>query len=78
MFTWSFQRTLLEKLWSGIPHLFKNFSQFVVIHKDFGVVNEADVFLHFPRLYYDQFYQRKLGHSEGQTWPKFTWRAQAF
>ena len=31
------------------PHLFKNFSQFVVIHtvKDFGIVNKAeiDVFL---------------------------------
>ena len=28
-------------------HLFKNFSQFVVIHtvKGFGVVNKADVFL---------------------------------
>ena len=34
---------------SGIPHLFKNFPQFVVIHtvKGFGIVNkvEIDVFL---------------------------------
>ena len=30
-------------------HLFQNFPQFVVIHtvKDFGVVNNADVFLEF-------------------------------
>ena len=39
------------------PHLFKNFSQFVVIHtvKDFSVVNEAevDVFLEFLCFFYD-------------------------
>ena len=38
-------------------HLFKNFSQFVVIHtlKGLGVVNEAevDVFLEFPYLLCD-------------------------
>ena len=38
-------------------HLFKNFSQFVVIHtvKAFGVVNEAelDVLLEFPCFFYD-------------------------
>ena len=36
-------------------HLFKNFSQFVVIHKDFNVVNEmeVDVFLEFPCSFYD-------------------------
>ena len=38
-------------------HLFKNVSQFVVIHtvKDFSVVNkvEVDVFLEFPCFFYD-------------------------
>ena len=38
-------------------HLFKNFSQFVVIHtvKVFHVVDEAevDVFLEFPRFFYN-------------------------
>ena len=38
-------------------HLFKNFSQFVVLHtvKDFGIVNktEVDVFLEFCCFYYD-------------------------
>ena len=38
-------------------HLFKNFSQFVVIHtvKDFSVVNEAEVdgFLQFPCFFYE-------------------------
>ena len=34
-------------------HLFKNFPQFVVIHKAFSVVNEADVFLEFPCFFYD-------------------------
>ena len=38
-------------------HLFKNFSQFVVIHtvKDFSVVNEAEIdsFLEFPCFFYD-------------------------
>ena len=38
-------------------HLFKNFSQFVVIHtvKGLSVVNEADVnvFLEFPCFFYD-------------------------
>ena len=36
-------------------HLFKNFPQFVVIHtvEDFGVVNEADVFLEFSCFFYD-------------------------
>ena len=38
-------------------HLFKNFSQLVMIHtvKGFGVVNEAevDVFLEFPCFFYD-------------------------
>jgi len=37
-------------------HLFKYFSQFVVIHtvKGFSVVNEAeDVFLEFPCFFYD-------------------------
>ena len=38
-------------------HLFKNVSQFVVIHtvKGFRVVNEAEiyVFLEFPRNFYD-------------------------
>ena len=38
-------------------HLLKNFPQFVVIHrvKGFRVVNEAevDVFLEFPRPFYD-------------------------
>ena len=35
-------------------HLFKNFSQFVLIHtgKGFSVVNEADVFLEFPCFLY--------------------------
>ena len=36
-------------------HLFKNFSQFVVIHtvKGFSIVNEADVFLEFRCFFYD-------------------------
>ena len=38
-------------------HLFKNFSQFVVIHtvKDFSVTNKAevDVFLEFSCFFYD-------------------------
>ena len=38
-------------------HLFKNFSQFVVIYtvKDFGVINKAevDVFLEFCCFFYD-------------------------
>ena len=36
-------------------HLFKNFSQFVVIQtvKGFGIVNEADVFLEFSYFFYD-------------------------
>ena len=36
-------------------HLFKDFPQFVVIHKDFSVVNEAevDVFLKFLCFLYD-------------------------
>ena len=38
-------------------HLFKNFPQFVVIHrdKDFSIVNEAEVnvFLEFPCFFYD-------------------------
>ena len=35
--------------------LFKNFSQFVVIHtvKGFSIVNEADVFLEFSCFFYD-------------------------
>ena len=36
-------------------HLFKNFSQFVVIHtvKGFGVVNKADVFLELSCFFSD-------------------------
>ena len=36
-------------------HLFKNFSQFVVIDtvKGFGVINKADVFLEFSCFFYD-------------------------
>ena len=36
-------------------HLFKNFSQFVVIHtiKGFSVINKADVFLEFPYFLYE-------------------------
>ena len=38
-------------------HLFKNFSQFIVIHtlKGFSIVNEAevDVFLELSRFFYD-------------------------
>ena len=36
-------------------HLFKNFPQFVVIHraKGFGIVNKADVFLEFSCFFYD-------------------------
>ena len=36
-------------------HLFKNFTQFVVIHtgKGFHIVNEANVFLTFPCFLYD-------------------------
>ena len=40
-----------------LPHLYKNFPQFVVIHtvKSFSVVNEAevDVFLKFSCFFYD-------------------------
>ena len=45
-------------------HLFKKFSQFVVIHtvKGFGVVNEAevDVFLEFLCFLYDPTYVGNL------------------
>ena len=36
-------------------HLFKNFPQFVVIHKvkGFSIVNEADVLLEFSCFFYD-------------------------
>ena len=36
-------------------HIFKNFSQFVVINtaKGFSVVNEGDVFLEFSCFFYD-------------------------
>ena len=36
-------------------HLFKNFSQFVVIHtvKGFGVVNKTDVFLELSCFFHD-------------------------
>ena len=43
--------------WSGIPHLFQNFPQFIVIHavKGFGIVNKAeiDVFLEFSCFFND-------------------------
>ena len=43
--------------WYGTPNLFKNFSQFVVIHivKGFNMVNQAevDVFLEFPYFLHD-------------------------
>ena len=43
--------------WSGIPYLFQNFPQFIVIHtvKGFGIVNKAeiDVFLEFSCIYND-------------------------
>ena len=46
-----------EVRWSGIPISYKNFPQFVVIHKvkGFSIVNEAevDVFLEFPSFFYD-------------------------
>ena len=45
-------------------HLFKNFSQFVVIHtvKGFSVVNEAkvDVFLELSCFFYDPMYVGNL------------------
>ena len=34
-------------------HLFKNFPQFVVIHKSKALVNEADIFLEFSCFFYD-------------------------
>ena len=34
-------------------YLFKNFPQFVVIHKSKALVNEADVFLEFSWFFYD-------------------------
>ena len=41
----------------GYSHLFKNFSQFVVIHivKGFGIVNKAevDIFLELSCFFYD-------------------------
>ena len=44
-------------MWSGIPHLFQNFPQFIVIHtvKGFGIVNKAeiDVFLGLSCFFYD-------------------------
>ena len=41
-------------MWSGIPISLRIF-QFVVMHKGFSVVNEAevDVFLKFPCFFYD-------------------------
>ena len=45
-------------------HLFKTFSQFVVIHtvKDFNIVNEAevDVFLEFSSFFYGPVYVGNL------------------
>ena len=37
------------------PHIFKNFPQFVMIHRGFGIVNEieVDVFLEFLSFLYD-------------------------
>ena len=37
------------------PHIFKNFPQFVMIHRGFGIVNEieVDVFLEFSGFFYD-------------------------
>ena len=48
--SWPAYRFLKRQVrWSGIPHLFHNFPQFIVIHtvKGFGIVNKAeiDVFL---------------------------------
>ena len=44
-------------MWSGIPHLFKNFPQFIVIHatKGFNIVNkgEIDIFLEFSCFFND-------------------------
>ena len=34
-------------------HLLKNFPQFVLIHKDLGRVNKADVFLELSCFFYD-------------------------
>ena len=34
-------------------YLFKNFPQFVVIHKSKALVNEADIFLEFSCFFYD-------------------------
>ena len=46
------QETSIVVLYS---HVFKNFPQFVVIHKvkGFSVVNKADVFLEFACFFYD-------------------------
>ena len=44
--SWPAYRFLRRQVrWSGIPHLLKNFPQFVVIHmvKGFGIVNKAEV-----------------------------------
>ena len=42
-------------------HFFKNIPQFVVIHtvKGFHIVNEADVFLKFPRFLYSYIYNHQ-------------------
>ena len=47
----------MQVRWSGIPHLFQNFPQFIVIHtvKGFGIVNNAeiDVFLELSCFFDD-------------------------
>ena len=49
---------------SGIPHHFKNFQQFVVLHtvKCFGIVSKAevDVFLELSCFFYDPVYVGNL------------------
>ena len=56
--SWPAYRFLKRQVrWSGIPHLFQNFPQFVVIHtvKGFGIVSKAeiDVFLELSCFFDD-------------------------
>ena len=56
--SWPAYRFLKRQVrWSGIPHPFQNFPQFIVIHtvKGFGIVSKAeiDVFLEFSFFFCD-------------------------
>ena len=58
--SWSTEKFLRRQArWSGIPHLFKNVPQFVVIHtvKGFGIVNKAEVIVFWDSLAFSMIRQ---------------------